>query len=199
MKSKKESRIHVSFLSITLFLATLAILPSCTNTKREDTKEVAEEHNEAKFDNAKEDDAQFLVTAAEINLEEINLGQLAQKNGMIPEVSKLGKMMETEHNKALDELKTLAAKKQVTLPSTITDNGLDANSKLTKKTGKDFDKEYCAMMVDGHKKAIDKFEKASTSASDQDIRTWAAGMLPTLRMHLDHAITCQKICEKTNS
>ncbi len=169
---------------------------SCNGDKKpEDTKVVAEEHNDAKFDNAKEDDAKFLVTAAEINLEEIQLGQLTQKNGMIKDVKDLGKMMETDHSGALKDLQALAAKKQITIPASLTDNGKDAYKKLMEKKGKDFDKAYCGMMVDGHKAAIDKFEKASTGAADPDIKAWAASMLPALRMHLDHSIACQAKCK----
>ncbi len=43
------------------------------------------------------------------------------------------------------------------------------------------------MMVDGHKKTIDKIEDASKNAKDPDIKMWAANMLPTLKTHLQHA------------
>ncbi len=51
-------------------------------------------------------------------------------------------------------------------------------------------------MVDGHKKAIELFEKQSTESSDADIREWATSMLPELRKHLDHAVTVQNKLEK---
>lgn len=184
-----------AFFSVSLIVG-LTTLPSCNNEKHEDPKEVAEEHNDAKFDNEKEDDAKFLVNAAEINLEEIQLGQLAQTRGTTSHVKDLGKMMETEHGKALADLQTLAAKKQITIPTTLTESGMDANKKLIDTKGSDFDKEYADMMVSGHKDAISKFEKASTDAQDIDIRNWAAAMLPALRLHLDHSLSCQKLCEK---
>jgi putative membrane protein len=167
---------------------------ACNNTpKAEDSKEVAEEHNEAKFDdNKKEKDAEFLVDAAEISLEEIQLGQLAQSRSKNTDVIALGKMMETEHTKSFNELKGLAEKKQITIPASLTEDGQEAFKKLNDKTGNDFDKEYCSMMIKGHKDAIDKFEKASRDSEDTDIRTWAGMMLPGLRTHLDHAETCQK-------
>jgi putative membrane protein len=112
------------------------------------------------------------------------------------DVKELGKMMVTEHGKALIDLKALADKKQITIPASITEDGQEAYKKLADKKGKDFDKEYCDMMVQGHKEAIEKFEKASTDAVDADIRSWAASMVPSLRTHLDHAITCQQKCEK---
>lgn len=71
-----------------------------------------------------------------------------------------------------------------------------AYKKLNDKSRNDFDKAYCEMMVSGHKDAIALFEKASTEATDSDIKAWAAATLPTLRAHLDHALTCQKNIEK---
>jgi putative membrane protein len=168
-------------------------ITSCGNsTKPEDTKDTAEEHNDAKFDNNKtENDAQFLVDAAEINLMEIQLGNLAAEKGMTAEVKDMGKMMSEAHSKSLEELNGLATKKSVTVPTTLTDEGQSAYKKLNDKTGKDFDKDYCDMMVSGHKDAIDRFEKAADNSTDMDIKNWATTTLPALRKHLDQAITCQ--------
>lgn len=172
---------------------------SCGNkTETEDTKEIAEEHNEAKFDNNKEFDSQFLVNAAEVNLEEIQLSQLAQQKCTMTEVKELGVMMEKAHTKASTDLTDLASKKMITIPTSLTDNGKNAYEKLNNKKGTNFDKEYCDMMVKGHKDAIDMFEKAETKCTDPDIKQWASNMLPELRTHLDHAITCQKKCENMN-
>jgi putative membrane protein len=173
-------------------------IQSCNNSpKVEDSKEIAEENNEEKFDKkAQEKDAQFLVDAAEINLEEIQLGQLAQSTSKNADVIALGKMMEEAHTKAWKELESLAAKKQVSIPTTSTEKGQDEYKKLSEKTGKDFDKEYCDMMVKGHKKAIDKFEKASKDAEDADIKTWASSMLPELNKHLEHSKTCEEKMKK---
>ena len=59
------------------------------------------------------------------------------------------------------------------------------------KKGSDFDKEFCDRMVNEHKDAIDKFEKASKESTDPDIQTWASNMLPSLRQHLDHSMVLQ--------
>lgn len=194
----KSGVLTLAFGSASLLIALTLTLSACNDSKPKDTKEVAEDHNEAKFENAKEEDAEFLVDAAEMNLEEIQLGQLAQRNGMNEEVKTLGKMMETEHTKTLDELKALAAKKQVTIPTTLTDDGMSANKKLMDMKASNFDKEYSDKMVNAHKEAISKFEKASTDAKDADIRNWATATLPGLRKHLDHSLTAQKQAEKNN-
>jgi putative membrane protein len=169
-------------------------MASCNNSsKPEDTKEMAEESNEAKLEDRKsEKDAQFLVEAAEINLKEIQLGQLAQSKSKTADVIALGKMMEDEHTQAFNDLKTLADKKQITIPQSLTEKGMDAHKKLSEKSGHDFDKEYCDMMVKGHKDAIDKFEKAAKDCEDADIKSMAASMLPSLHTHLDHSQKCEE-------
>jgi len=192
VKTTKISIAYIAFLSMSIFSLT-----SCNNNKPEDSEEVAEEQNEARFEERKsEKDAQFLVDAAAINLEEINLGELAQQKGSMVDVKDLGKMMVKEHTAALDELKKLAKSKSIVLPTTLTEDGQDAYDKLNKETGKDFDKQYCDMMVKGHKDAIDKFEKISSKAEDGDIRNWAASMIPSLHNHLEHSIMCQERCAK---
>src|ERR1017187_7993357 len=100
-------------LQATLITATLFYSSSCNNSqKTEDSKNIVEEYNEAKFDNTnKEKDAQFLVNATEINLAEIQLGKLAQQNSRRVDVKELGKMMEKAHSKCLDHLIELANKK----------------------------------------------------------------------------------------
>lgn len=181
----------------TLIIAVTLTTSSCINNKPEDTKEVAEEHNDAKFEkNDSEKDAQFLVNAAEINMVEISLGKLAQEKGSTNHVKALGKMMEDEHTKSLADLTALAQIKNITLPISQTENGQDAYKKLNGKSGIDFGKAYSDMMVKEHKGAIALFEQASTDASDPDIRNWATEILPVLRTHLDHALICQKECAK---
>lgn len=180
------------FLKTSLLAATLMMaLPfvSCKKeTPKTDTEEVADDQNDAKFDDTdKEDDSEFLVAAAEINMDEVALGKLAQTKGTAQAVKDLGKMMETEHTKALDELKALASSKNISLPAGPTEDGQETLNKFQEKKASDFDKDYADKMVEGHKDAISKFEKASTDAADADVRAWAAKMLPSLRLHLQHS------------
>ncbi|MFN3916164.1 MAG: DUF4142 domain-containing protein [Flavobacteriales bacterium] len=194
---KKINHIKGALLQGT-FVATILLIASCNNSQKpEDTKAVAEEHNEAKFDNNKQKkDAQFLVNASEINLEEIQLGQLARQNGKSVHVKELGKMMEDAHSKSQIDLITLAKSKRVTIPTSPTNDANDAYIKLNKKSGNDFDRAYADKMVSGHKDAISTYEKIANDANDIEIRNWAMSSLPELRRHLDHSIECQKKCDK---
>jgi putative membrane protein len=185
------------FIQAILIIAVIIGISSCENNNSKDTKDVAEDHNDAKFDkNDNEKDAQFLVNAAEINMEEISLGQLAQQKGSTNHVKELGKMMEESHKKSMAELTALAQTKSISLPTSQTDNVKEAYKNLNEKSGNDFGKEYSSMMVNGHKKAIELFEKASTECTDPEIKAWAAATLPILRTHLDRAMVCEKQCKK---
>ncbi len=73
-----------ALFQVALIISAVMGMSACMDNKPEDTKEVAEERNEEKFDtNKSEKDAQFLVNAAEINREEISLGKLAQQKGVM--------------------------------------------------------------------------------------------------------------------
>lgn len=186
------------FFAVTLFAALSFSLASCKNDKPADTEEAAEESNEAKFDNvdeSKEKDSEFLVDAAELNLAEIQLGKLAQRSTNT-DVKAHGKMMEDEHTKAFNELKVLAEAKGITIPMSVTEDGMEEYNKLNDKKAVDFDKAYIDMMVDGHKDAISKFEKIAQESNDAEIKDWAMKTLPALKMHLDHTTVIQDKMKK---
>jgi putative membrane protein len=196
MKNSKTLRLVL--LQLALVSTITFTISSCGNgSKTEDSKEVAEDKNDAKMDGMKnEADANFLVDVAEINQEEISLGKLAQDKGSMTDVKELGKMMEKAHIKAYTDLSALAMQKSISLPEVKTEDVNEAYKKMSaKKSGKEFDKDYCDMMVDGHKKAIEKFEKAATDSVDPDIKAMATNMLPELHKHLEMAEMCQKKCE----
>jgi putative membrane protein len=180
-----------------LFAASLLFIAcnSNSNTSKEDNKEAAEERNDAKFDRQGEKDANFVTDVQDINLAETNLGQLAASRATTKEVKELGAMMQAAHKKAYDELASLAAKKSISVPTAMSESAKKDYDNLNQKAGKDFDKEFCKMMVKGHKEAIEKFEKETKNASDPDLQAWASNTLPELRKHLDHAMNCKDMLE----
>src|SRR5690349_11236916 len=113
---KKNSKYITALVHVVLITMTLFLTSSCERShKQEDTKDEAEEHNDAKFDDKNEKDAQFLVNAAEINMKEIELAQLAEQNGRSARVKELGKLVADSHTKSQKDLTQLARKKTVTL------------------------------------------------------------------------------------
>lgn len=171
-----------------LALAVMMAFSACNTNKTEDTAEVAEEQNEQKLDDTNlEDDSEFAVAAADGGMMEVQLGELAKTNAASAEVKKFGETMATDHGKANDELKALAQQKNITLPMALSDEKKKKYDDLAAKKGADFDKAYISFMVDDHKEDISEFEEASKDAKDPDVKSWAAGKLPTLKHHLEMA------------
>lgn len=179
------------FNSLFLIVVSTFLPASCSEaSKPEDEIKTAKEHNDEKFDNEKEKVADFVVNVAEMSLNEMQLGELSQGNAHHAKVKELGKMMVEDHRKAHDELSKLAEGKSITIPGSVSEEKRRACDRLGKKTGEEFDKEYCEMVADSHKEAIRKFEEVAEEGSDDEIRAWASKQLPRLRMHLDHTLIC---------
>lgn len=174
-----------------LLAASLFTAVACNETKKDDSTEIADDQNEAKFDNRMEDDTEFAVVAADGGMLEVQLGKLAQKNGMSSTVKDFGTMMETEHGKANDELKNLAQAKNITLPAMMSSDHQKDYDDLAAKTGADFDKAYADFMVKDHKDDIDEFKEEGNDGKNADLKAWAAGKVPTLEMHLQKAQAMQ--------
>jgi putative membrane protein len=94
-------------------------------------------------------------------------------------------MMVDDHTKINDNLKDLASKKNVALPSMVTEKQQKDIDKLSKETGTEFDKDYVSMMVNDHKDDIAAFKKAGTKMTDPDFKNFVVKSLPTLQKHLD--------------
>lgn len=188
---KRTNAFTASILQFSLLLTVSSFsLMSCGNsTSTADTpKEISKEYNETTFDDeyAKKD-AQFLIDVAEINLEEIKMGQLAQQNSSSNSIKEMGKMMEDAHTKSYNDLTVLAQDKIVTIPTTMNENGNAYYEKMREKKGADFDKEYNEIMIADHKRAIELFERTAQESRDEDVRQFATKTLPVLQSHLNSA------------
>lgn len=128
-------------------------------------------------------DEKFAKCVAKDGLLEVKLGQLAQANASNADVKKHAAMMVDDHTKANEELKTVAAKKNIALPTTLTEKQQKMYDKLAKLQGKEFDKHYSKCMVKDHKKAVCVFKKQSKKGKDSDLKSWSAAKLPTIEHH----------------
>ena len=131
--------------------------------------------------------ADFMVKVADVGMTEVRLGRMAQDKAMNQRVKDFGSMMVKDHTAAGDDLKSLASKKNVALPETVSNDHQMKIDALDKKSGKDFDKDYMDEMVKGHVATVDDFEKASKDTKDPDVKSWIDKTLPVLQMHLDSA------------
>jgi putative membrane protein len=129
-------------------------------------------------------DQKFAENAAAGSAAEIQLGQLAADKATNDKVKQFGQRMVTDHTKASSELKTLAAKKGMTIPDSPKGKDKAKFEKLSKMSGPAFDKAYMQDMVKDHQKDVAEFQKEANSGSDPDLKAWAATTLPVLQEHL---------------
>ena len=132
-------------------------------------------------------DRKFFAAAAEGGMSEVELGRMAAARGSNADVKAFGQHMVDDHTKVNASLKSLAAKKGVTLPSDVGAGNRKVAESLSRLSGSAFDQAYMKAMVQDHVEDVAEFQKQSTAANDTDLRAFAAKNLPTLKHHLEMA------------
>lgn len=134
------------------------------------------------------EDREFFERAAIAGMAEIQAAEIARTKAVDADTKAFADMMLGDHGKNNSELKSLAASKGVTLPTTLDRKHADLIEELRdKKSGKDFDDKYSNDMEAAHEDAVKLFEKASKDSKDPDVKAFAAKSLPTLKSHLEMA------------
>jgi len=132
----------------------------------------------------------FLTEAIEGNFAEVQMGELAQKNGQSSEVKSYGQMLATDHNAANQKAMEAAKSLGVNAPAGPNAKQKADHDKMAKMNGATFDKMFAQHMVADHKKDIAAYQKASKK---QDAASqYAQGSLPTLQKHFEEAQKLQK-------
>jgi putative membrane protein len=127
----------------------------------------------------------FLKSAIEGNYAEVNMGDLAQKNGQSDGIKSFGKMLSTDHAAANDKAMEAAKSMGMTAPTGPNEKQKMAYDKMAKMSGPQFDEMFAKDMVADHKKDIAEYktEAKKTNAAG----TYASSQIDTLQKHLDTA------------
>lgn len=137
-----------------------------------------------KLEDARKYDTDFMTKAASGGMLEVQLGQQVAQKAVSSQAKMIGETMVKDHTKANDELKAMAAKMNVTLPTALGKDQQDVYNEVLAEKGAKLDKEYVDKMESDHKDDIKQYEEASTKAASPELRAFAAKTLPTLREHL---------------
>ena len=133
-------------------------------------------------------DTAFMKEAAHAGAAEIEASKLAVAKAKNADVKAFADTMIADHTKVADELKALAATKNVTLPDGPSVKQ-KAELKLIDAGDNDkFDERYAkAFGIKAHEDTIKLFEEASREAKDPEVKAWAQKTLPGLKHHLEMA------------
>jgi putative membrane protein len=132
-------------------------------------------------------DTTFANKAAQGGMAEVKLGELAKEKASSQAVKDFGQKMVDDHSKANDELKQIASKDGITLPTGLAAKDQATYDRLSKLSGTEFDKAYMRDMVSDHRTDVNEFRRESQSGSNPDLKAFAAKTLPTLEQHLSMA------------
>ena len=137
-------------------------------------------------------DRDFAMNAAEGGMAEVEMGRLAQQQSTNQGVKDYGKQLVDDHTKANDDLKDVASKEGIALPTVVNSKQRDTIDKLAKLSGAKFDKEFVKQAVDDHRNDISEFQKEANKGDNQSLRNFASSNLGTLQDHLNTAQTLSK-------
>ncbi|MFK3739764.1 DUF4142 domain-containing protein [Massilia sp. TN1-12] len=133
-------------------------------------------------------DQQILKDMAIANMSEIEGGKLAQSKGQSAEVKAFGQQMIDDHTQNLNEVKTLAQARGVTLPTEPDAKHKAMAAKLEKMSGDAFDKAYMKQAgVQDHKTVHAKLVSASKKAKDPEVKALVDKTEPVVAQHLKSA------------
>ncbi len=132
-------------------------------------------------------DEKFVKHEAAAGKAVVKIAGLGVKKTQRADIKAFAEMLVTDHTLANEELATLAEAKGVELSTVIDPKHASTYQELEKHSGTDFDKEFLATLVNGHKKCVSSFEDAAKDSQDNDLKLWAQKTLLTLNTHLEKA------------
>ena len=162
---------------------------STTSSQESGTSASASATTEASSSSSQltEQDQKFVKDAAAGGMAEVEMGKLATQKGQSESVKKLGQRLVQDHTKANQELKQIASKKGITLPTQPASEHKSALDHLKSLQGAEFDKAFTQHAIQDHQKDIQKFQKASQQLQDSELKSFASKTLPVLQQHLQMA------------
>jgi putative membrane protein len=141
---------------------------------------------------ASDDDKQFLAKAAQSDINEIKLSQLAEQKASNQAVKAFAKKMVSEHGKLSASMKPFASSWGMTPPTDLDDDHKQEYSKLSGLSGADFDKEYMEQMVSDHTKALDAFTSEAKDTKDAKFKATVLKGKTVVAAHKNMAYDLEK-------
>jgi putative membrane protein len=124
-----------------------------------------------------------LIKTYEIAMLTVKIGELAPSHAMAAETKATAQRLVEDYKQVQQQVEGLASKKNVALPTAISEKGMKILSWFEKKQGKDYDKAYLKGATKVNKGGRCKIKKLNKRTDDADLKDWSGKMLSTLEMH----------------
>ena len=137
-------------------------------------------------------DQQFLTMAAETDMTEAHIGQMAESQANSQAAKDFGKQLDQDHTTSYTELLQLAQKEGDNIPRGINTRRISTIRSLEPMRGTAFDKAFARDEAMDHQRALAAFQREADHGSDPDIKAYAAKQVSTMKSHLDMAKGLEK-------
>lgn len=125
----------------------------------------------------------FLMSAAQLQLGEIVLGQIAAKQAGSSRVKEFGRRIVADHSRANDQIAELAKAEDVQLPRRMSTLHKEKSEQLARLSGQEFDQAYLDYLSTYHNQALREFAENARRIKDSKVKQWAE---ETLAIWQDH-------------
>ena len=133
------------------------------------------------------DDNEFMMTAAHSDQNEIQQSKMALAKGVTGMAKEMADKMIADHTKSTADLKKIAAKKGVTLPTDMDAEHKAMAPAMEKLSGKDFEAKYLSQMQADHQKTANTMMAHEKMTQDADLKAFIGKTLPVVQQHLGMA------------
>ena len=133
------------------------------------------------------DDAEFMKSAAHSDQNEIQLSKMALAKGVTGMTQTYANQMIADHTKSTANLKPIAAKAGVTLPTDMDADHKAMAPELQKLTGKAFEDRYIKQMVADHQKTANTMAAHQQMTKNTALQGFITTTLPVVEGHLSMA------------
>ena len=134
------------------------------------------------------DDKEFMMTAAHSDQNEIQQSKMALAKGVTGMAKEMANKMIADHAKSTADLKKIAAKKGVTLPTDMDAEHKAMKPAMEKLSGKAFEAKYLSQMQTDHQKTANTMMAHEKMTRDADLKAFIGKTLPVVQEHLGMAM-----------
>ncbi|GAB3315922.1 hypothetical protein GCM10027511_26760 [Hymenobacter humi] len=133
------------------------------------------------------DDKEFMMSAAHSDQNEIQQSKMALAKGVTGMTKDMANQMIADHTKSTAELKVIAKKKGVTLPTDMDAEHKAMAPAMQKLSGKDFEQRYMTQMETDHQKTANTMRAHEKMTKDADLKAFIGKTVPVVEKHLSMA------------
>jgi putative membrane protein len=133
------------------------------------------------------DDKEFMMSAAHSDQNEIQLSKMALAKGVTGTTKAYADKMIADHTKSTANLKPIAAKAGVTLPTDMDADHKTMAPAMEKLSGQAFEAKFLQQMVADHQKTANTLKAHETMTKNTALQGWITTTLPVVESHLTMA------------